>query len=174
MKRTIVSLTLVSLVAMASAESLKDHVNRINAIVVKSMKAKDIAMFEKAMKPSVTPDFKYIENGQTMNYKTMVENMKMGYQMMDKVTKVDIKVNSIKEMGTKGTAVYTVDMVSTMIGEDKKVHKMGFKGKATDVYVKSKGKWLCKSMTWSNVVMTMDGKPFDPSKMVAPPKSTDK
>ncbi|MBL8048311.1 MAG: nuclear transport factor 2 family protein [Chthonomonas sp.] len=173
MKRIIVSLTVCSIAALSLAGGLKDMVMATNNAVIKAIKAKDVAAFEKAVKPTVTKDFKYIEMGRTMDYKTMVSNMKMGFQMMDKVEKAEVKLISCKESGNKGTAVYVVDMVNTMMGEDKKVHKIGFKGKSTDMYVKVNGKWMCKQMTWTEVVMTMDGKPFDPSKM-APPANTGK
>lgn len=171
MKRTAFLLSLVVVAGVAQAGSLKDHALALNKAVMKTMKAKDIAAFEKLMKPNVTADFKYIEYGQVQDFKTMVENMKMGFKMMGKLLKHDLKIVSVSEGPNSGTFTYKTQMESTIIGEDKKTHIMGFGGTAVDTFRKEGGKWKLATMTWKEMKMTLDGKPFDPSKMTPPDKS---
>lgn len=173
MKLKITGFALVALFATAYAGSLKSEVEASSVKVTAAIKAKDFAKFEKLTRPYVTKDFVHVENGRSMTYDQMLEEMKMGIGMMGKITVCTTKVLGVKESGNEGIAKVKHVMVGTMTGPDKKTHKMAFEGMSADRYRKVNGKWKMYKMEWSEQKMTMDGKPFDPSQM-APPQPVKK
>jgi hypothetical protein len=54
----------------------------------------------------------------------------------------------------------------TVIGADKKPHKLTSDGMSNSIYVKSGGTWLMTSLKTVSEKDTMDGKPSDSSSMV--------
>jgi 23S rRNA pseudoU1915 N3-methylase RlmH len=165
MQKIAILAILVATAAVGTAQSLKSYAEsmdkKLNAVMMK----KDIDGFVKIVKPMVTKDFKYVENGQTMNFDAMVSMMRQGMGMLEKMTKVSSKILSCKESGNNGVIMSSHMSEGIMTGPDKKKHTMGFTGKSKDIYVKMKGKWMLKSMTWTESVMTMDGKKVDPAAM---------
>lgn len=165
MKAITVSLTLVGLVAFASADSLKEQINASGVKIGNAMKKKDMKAFEKIVKAGVTSDFKYIENGQSMTFDQMFQMMKSSFTMMDKVTTAENKILSLKESGKSATAKVRHTMAGTMKLQDNKVHKFTMTGVSHDTYKKVGKEWKMSIMDWKESKMTMDGKPFDPTKM---------
>ncbi len=78
MKAISISVALLGLVAVSTAESLRDHLNMMSMRTTAAIKRKDMKGFASCMKMCTTKDFKYSENGQTMTLDQMLEGMKMG------------------------------------------------------------------------------------------------
>ncbi|MCE9557311.1 MAG: nuclear transport factor 2 family protein, partial [Armatimonadetes bacterium] len=110
-------------------------------------------------------------NGKTMDFDTMVAQMKAGMGPGVKMSYSTTKILSVTEKGKTGTAKMTSSMGMSEVGPDKKTHKMTFVGTSSSTFRLEGGKWKMASMSWGKQTMTMDGKPFDPSKMAAPSKS---
>lgn len=151
--------------AAVGVADLRSDIIAIDKKVSAAIMRKDAKAFEMTLKPICTKDFKYVENGQTMGFKQMVEGMRMGMKQMGKVTMAEAKLVSLKEMGSMATAMMSHNMKAEMMGPDKKMHKMGFSGMSTHTFKKVGGHWMMSMMKWGKQSMTMDGKPFDPSKM---------
>lgn len=159
MKALALSLLIVSTIAVAKAEGLRAAIETSNKKIQKAMMAKDINMLDKMFRGSMTKDFKYIEDGKAQSYDEMMKNMKMGFAQMGTI-KTSIKTVSVKDMGTKGTAMIMHTMVGTTVGPDKKKHTTTFSGTSMDTYRKEGGKWKMAKMEWKKTTMMMDGKPM--------------
>ncbi|MBS1705247.1 MAG: nuclear transport factor 2 family protein [Armatimonadetes bacterium] len=166
MKRLSLVLAVASLaVASQAASTLRQDIESMNKKIAKTFMAKDMAAFEKLVKPWVTSDFKYIEEGKTMNFKQMVDTMKQGYSMMGTITKVDTKILTLTEKGSTANEKSQHTMAWTSKGQDGKSHAFAFVGTSTNTYKKVNGKWLLAVMSMKTDKMTMDGKAMDMSKM---------
>jgi len=154
-------------ISVAQAESLKATIETSNKLITDAMKSKDFAKLTKELKAVVTKDFAYSEDaqpGKPQTFDQMLANMKMGLGSMKKVTVASATLLTVKEKGSTATSTAKHTMGGLVGGPDKKDHLMVYSGISTDVYVKQGGKWKMKSMAWKTTSMTMDGKPFDPSK----------
>ena len=133
----------------------------MNSKVAKVMVKKDIDGFVKAVKGGCTSDFKYTENGRSMNFDEMVAGMRQGLAMLNKVKKADSKIVTLTEKGNSATCTTSHNMVGVIMDGNKKPHDMGFLGTSIETYRKENGKWKMASMTWKEQKMTMDGKPME-------------
>jgi len=158
MKARALLFVLVATAAMANAQSLKSQIHKMNGPISKVMMKKDIDGFKKIVQNSVTPDFKYSEDGRSMSFDQMVDGMKQGFAMYSKVTSAKTKVVSVKEKGNDGTAVEQHTMKGITMGPDKKSHKVVFVGTSNETYKKVNGKWLMATMEMKTDKLTMDGK----------------
>lgn len=166
MKRSLLlALAFAVSISVASAENLKAKINKVNAAVARAFMHNDMAAFEKVTRDAVTSDFKHIDMGHTQNYDEMLAEMKQSLGMM-KITACSAKTSHIKIHGKTATSVTNHRMMGKMSGPDKKNHRMAMSGTTHDKYRMEDGKWKLAEMKWSNEKMTMDGKPFDPSKMM--------
>lgn len=165
-------LTIAALAAGAVAD-LKSSTKSIYDNVSKAFMKKDVGAFEKATRGFMTKDFKCTENGKTMSYDQMVADMKVTFAQFTKVTSAKTAMVSAKETGNKANSVSTHAISATMVGPDKKSHKLVMIGTTNDTWVKTGKDWKMSSMKWVKQTMTMDGKPFDPGKPMKPstPKS---
>lgn len=160
------ALTLAALcLAAAGMADLRSEVMAVNNKIIAAIKARDADAFAKIVKACTTKDFKYVEMGRTMGLNEMIMGMRQGMTQMKDLKRADVKIVSVKEMGSKGTAKLWHNMEGRMMGQDKKWHNMGFTGMSTHAFVKVGGEWKMSMMKWGKQKMTMDGKPFDPSKM---------
>ena len=157
-------LILVGLASFASAD-LRSEINTMNAKVRACMMKLDMDGFVKLVKPGVTKDFKYSENGKSMNFDQMVATMRQSFATMKKVTAATTKTLALKVTGNTGVATSAHSMSVVTMGPDKKSHTMTFTGTSSDHYRNENGTWKMSSMTWKNDKMLMDGKPMDMSKM---------
>jgi hypothetical protein len=80
---------------------------------------------------------------------------------MQKVTRAEAKLLSLKEKGNAATAVSRHTMEGVMAGPDSKTMTTTFVGKSTDTYVKQGGKWKISKMVWTPEKMLVDGKPVN-------------
>jgi|CXWL01.1.fsa_nt_gi hypothetical protein len=165
MKRLHISLSIFVLASSAFAGPLQKQFEAQMAKIDKCLLNKDIAGFEKLVKPMVTKDYKHIENGRTLTYDQMIVQMKQGVGMMEEVTVATSKFLSFKQTGNTVVAKQSHKMEGIVMGEDKKKHTMGFTGVTVNTYRKVGGMWKMAIMDWKKQDMLMDGKPFDPSKM---------
>jgi len=165
--RTLTTL-FVSSVLVASVfagDNLKTKIAVMNKEVAASFLKNDgLKTFEKITRGAVTSDFKHIGDGQTMGYDQMLTTMKQSMAML-KVTSCKATTSHISEKGNKATSISKHDMRATMTGPDKKNHKFHMWGTTRDTYSKEVNTWKLAIMDWSESKMTMDGKPFDPTKM---------
>lgn len=159
----LLTLTL-SLTAASHADSLRTQVEASNKAIHKAMMKKDFTELAKVMRAAVTSDFKYVEAGNTMNFDQMMSNMKAGLGSLKTVTTARSVILNLKSTGTKATGTTTHTMGGTMVGPDKKSHVMAFMGTSNDSYVKRGSSWKLSKMVWTANTMTMDGKPYDPTK----------
>jgi hypothetical protein len=163
MKKFSLAVAAIALVAVSSAD-LRSEINAMNAKIHVAMKKGDMKTCGAIMKAGLTKDFKYIEEGKTMTFDQMFEQMKASMSMM-KLTKVSTSILSLKEKGAMGTSVEKHVMEGTMTGPDKKSHKISFSGNSTNTYKKIGKAWMMSVMSWGKNTMMMDGKPMDMSKM---------
>ena len=124
------------------------------------------------VKATAAPDFTLIEHGQKMNAEQALQQLKMMFASGMKISKMEMTVRSVKAKGN--TAVVRADSVSegTMKMPDGKVHKMESVGVSSDTLVKTPAGWKFQIVKSVSEKSKMDGKPFDPAKMMggAPPK----
>ena len=165
MKAILFTISAFALCSMASAESLESTVKKAYKLSNAALLKHDINGFVKAMKPTVTADFQYVEHGASMSFDKMVEGMKMGMATMSKITASKSEIKSVKESGSTGTIKAFHMMAGTMVGPDKKTHTMEYGGNTVETCVKVKGVWKMSKMVWGDSYMKMDGKPFNPAKV---------
>jgi hypothetical protein len=158
MKALTLALTFLAAVAFAHAADLRTHIAASSQTIANAIKKKDFATLNKEIRAGTTSDFKYIENGKSETIDVMMQGMKMGLAMMDKITVCKTKTLTLKQKGN--TAVCTMEhtMVGRMKGQDKKTHTMSFTGVSEDTYVNQGGKWKMSSMAWKSQKQSMEGK----------------
>jgi len=161
MKALTIAVALIGALAVAHADDLRSQIVASSNKITAAMKKKDFAALSKEMKDGTTSDFKYVEaaSGPPQTRDQMIQNMKMGLGMMDKLTVCTTKLLTLKQKGNTAVGTMEHTMVGTMKGQDKKSHTMSFTGVAENTYVKQGGKWKMASMTWKSQKQTMDGKP---------------
>ena len=159
-------------VASAHASGLKSTIISMNKKVSATLVKGDLKAFEKITRAGVTKDFVYSENGQNMTYDQMLKQMKDGMGQMGKIVSAESKLVKLDIKGNTASGVCSHTMKTITKGKDKKNHVMVMTGKSVDTYVKVGDTWKMSKMAWTNAKMTMDGKPYDPSKMTAPPSKT--
>jgi hypothetical protein len=158
MKRFSLVFLLLGLSLAAHADSLRSQVEAGNKTIDAMMMNRDINGFVKAMKSSITKDFKYSERGRASSFDQMVAGMRMGFVMMKKITVAQSKIGTLTEKGNTASGTTGHNMVGITSGQDHKTHKMVFAGTSVETYRKEKGKWLMSSMSWKVQTMTLDGK----------------
>jgi len=164
-----VLLTALALLSAGGLTARADDKKDIKAVYVKvvnAMKAKDL----KAVFATGTQDFSYTENGKTMSGDELSNMMQQQFQMIKGTPKVKMNVVSCKITGAMAEVVSTDASEMMISGEDGKTHKLVSTGKSKDELVKTDKGWLMKSVTILSSAMTLDGKPYDPSKAMAAPK----
>lgn len=162
---TVLSIAALATVAMAD---LKSSTKGVYEKVGKAFMKKDVKAFEAATRPAMTKNFKCVQQGKTMNYTEMLADLRVTLGQLSKVTAAKASMVSAKEMGNKANSVSTHSISGTMVGPDKKSHKIEMRGTSNDTWVKEGKTWKMASMTWVKQSMTMDGKPFNPGAPVRP------
>ena len=163
MKLLTVTFAAVSLVAISSAD-LKSDVTSISSKVTGAIMKGDMKSLESVMRSIVTADFKYVEGGKTMTFDQMWKPMKASMSGI-RCTMAKSTVSGLKEKGNMATGVETHHMMGTMIGADKKSHKLTVDGTSTNTYMMVGKSWkMSKRVTGENK-MTIDGKTIDMAKM---------
>lgn len=158
-------LPVLAFAALAAPQSalqkhLEGQAKKIDACLLKM----DMAGFEKLVRPNATKDFKHVENGRSLNLDQTIAQMKSGLVGLKKLTKVESKFLSFKQTGNTAVAKQSHLMAGILVGPDKKEHMMAYSGVSMNTYRKEGGVWKMAIMDWKATSMTLDGKPFDPSK----------
>jgi hypothetical protein len=124
----------------------------------------DMAALEKAFRPIVTADFKYVQDGKPMGYDKMVSTVTKEFVSFAKMKSSSSKTVKLTRHGDIGEAVIERKQVGILKGAEKSPHVMTFHGFTNDSFRKVDGKWKLASMTWTKSDLTLDGKPFNPMK----------
>ncbi len=151
-------LSLTALAALSYAD-LRSDITAARQKQEKAAKAKDIKGVEAAMKESLTPDFKYVQDGKTQDAKTYTKEFVDTLRMTEKVASSSSRIISLKESGNKGSAEIELHMTGTMRNPDKPIHTINWTGLFTEEYRKVDGKWKTAKMTAGKQKFLMDGKP---------------
>src|SRR4051812_7611675 len=114
MKALTLAVALLGVLAVAQADDLRAQIDASNKVITTAMKKKDFATLAKEMKAGSTADFKYTEAGKSQGFDTMMQNMKMGLGMMQKLTVCQAKLLTLKQKGTTATGTTEHRMVGTM------------------------------------------------------------
>ncbi|MBS1716783.1 MAG: hypothetical protein JSS72_03515 [Armatimonadetes bacterium] len=162
MKKTLI-LAIIATAAISGADSFKKEIAKHDSHIKAFFLKRDADGFGKYIRPFVTSDFVHSEHGQTMNFDQMMGEMKMGLGMYKKIDTVSMKYMSTSSKGNEGWATCWHKMGGTMVGADKKTHRMEFIGTTKNTYRKENGEWKLAKMEWTEDKMMLDGKPFDPS-----------
>jgi ketosteroid isomerase-like protein len=160
-------LAFASSAALSTAARADDNADIKAAYVkiTKAMKAKDI----KAVMAMGTEDFSETDkSGKTYSGKETAKMMEEHFKSM-KTLDVTMSADKITVNGKTATVLGSYNMSGTMVGPDGKTHTMANSGTSKDTLVKTPKGWLFKKVQSLKENMTMDGKPFDPSQMMAPP-----
>lgn len=133
---------------------------------VAAFKNKDLSYFEKMS----TKDFTYVAKVEgAQDKKTAMAGLK---QMFGMAKSIEYKPKVLKVSAKGGAAVVSLEETFNSVVDmgDGKAHKMVTVGWADEHFRKENGKWmLAKIVEPKPGKMTLDGKPFDPSKMAPPP-----
>ncbi len=124
----------------------------------------------KAIEAMCTPDFTEKMGGKVYNRKQALDMMKQEFASMPKGGTATIKVEKVTPKGNTAIAEASGMFKNKVKGQDGKMHEMVGSGKSRETFVKTAAGWKVKMVEELTMTMTMDGKPFDPSKM-APPKT---
>lgn len=168
MKAVAVLVAGLALASVGVGQSLQQQIAKYNAATSKALKERDIKAFEKAMKPFVSPDFRYIEGGRTMTFDQMVEQMKAGLEELKTVTAARIRTTNLRIRGDQATATSTLMMAGTMPGPNGRTVTMEGGGRSLDTFRRINGRWFLTKMDVRDPVMKIDGKPIQ---MAAPSKT---
>jgi len=157
--KRLTALILLVGVAGLSHAGLRAELVAANLKLDHAMKVKDAKGLESAMKAGVTSDFKFLQAGQTQDFKTFIGNLKASIVMMDKINSVTSRILSLKEKGDKASGEVEHVIVATMKTPDKKSHTTKWIGVFTEDYRKVGGKWKTYKMTAVSQKYLVDGKP---------------
>ena len=141
--------------------------------VAAAFKNKNASFFDKMS----TADFTYVSKDMgTQNKQQAMAGLK---SMFATVKSVDYKCTPTKFQAKGNTFVVSVaeHMSAEMLpmGADKKKHTMSGDDWCDQTFAKVNGKWLMKKIEETKKTKAlMDGKPFDPSKMMPPPSARPK
>ncbi len=158
--------TLLAALAVATASNaagVRESAMPVFKQVDKAFMHKDAAAFKKATMGRMTSDFKEVNpDGTSMTYAQTCDSVKQMLSTFNKVTSADVKMLTVKEKGNAATSTCAHTLTGTVMGPDKKSHKMVMKGWTSDTWKKEGKVWKMASMTWTKQEMTLDGKPFRP------------
>jgi len=146
-------------VAGVSHADLRSDLKAYRQKLEKAVLAKDVKGAEKAMKESVTSDFKYKQGSETQDFKTFIGNFNASIVMAEKITSSSSRIVSLKETGDRATGQVEHKMKATMKMQDNKVHQTDWTGIFTEEYRKVGGKWKIATMTAGAQKFLVDGKP---------------
>jgi ketosteroid isomerase-like protein len=119
----------------------------------------------KSLAKLCTPDCKFTQSGQTMSLDQMIAIMKPQMAQMKNV-KMTSTVLTCSVNGKTATCTNHDKSSASIMGADKKTHKMTSDGTSRSVYVKSGNTWLMKSNSTIVSKDMVDGKPFNPGSMM--------
>jgi hypothetical protein len=163
-RSTVILAATLGLISSALATNLREAVDGQNKKIEHAYLKMDAAAFEKALRPNVTANFKYTENGKSMGFDEMVSTVKHGFVVFAKMRSSRSKTVKLTSHGHTGEAVTGRRFVATLKCTAKKPYVMAFDGFTDETFRKEDGQWKLASMSWTKSDMTMDGKPYKPMK----------
>lgn len=158
-----VALGVLVCVAGLNSVARADDKKEIDALynkVQKAMIAKDL----KTIMASGTKDFTYTEAGKTMSGEQISSQMQQQFSMTVGTPKSKFTITSCVVKGkTASVECSNFTEMQIKLG-DSKPHTLVSNSKEKDSLVKTDKGWLMKAVNVTSDKMTLDGKPFDPSK----------
>lgn len=151
------TLAIASLAVLAFASSLKSEIAASEAKASAALSKGDMEKFKALMKPRVTADFKYVEEGKEISFDQMCDQMIKSIGAIKGLAATS-SIKKLTESGSTATVVVNRGMSWKQKGQDGKDHVMKYTGVTTDSYKKVDGKWLVSKMVWSDTKLTVDGK----------------
>lgn len=154
------ALAAVAAIADEAADLTKSMQAGMNAYVACVMK-KDWAGAEKIIKTYFSPKCTMkTTTGQTMTRDQWITTMMAQTKMLKSISKMSMKVVSIKVNGNKATGSETFEMVATIpnMQDPKKTSKLEVKGSSESTYEKVGGKWMVISSVDKSQSVMVDGK----------------
>lgn len=138
--------------------TLKQSIDNSNKAVEKAMVAKDAKALDKAIRASVTSDFKYTESGRSMGADEMLKGMTQGITALGKIVKAPTTTKSISQNGNSATVKQLHSIVAETTDANKKTHVMDVSVESTETWKLVNGKWLMSLMSVTKTNMKVDGK----------------
>ena len=164
----VIPLFAILVVSLPASADDKSEINAVYAKLTRAFLNGDAS----GIAALTAPDFTYRhKNGMVEKGPQMIAQLKSEFARGMDVTKMENKILSLKISGNTATAMTLGYGEMKQKGPDGKVHVMTDKSTAKDVLVKTPNGWKFKSVQILKSQMTMDGKPFDPFAMMAPPKA---
>ncbi len=163
----------IAVISLAVSACADDR-TEINALYAK-LKQYLVTNNPDGILPLEMPDFKAtMADGKVLNGKALSARMKQ-QSAGSKLLKMDIEPKKVDIKGKSANVLTFFSFSSEMVdaagnmGPKGKKHVMAGSGNISNTLVKTPQGWKFKTMKEEKAKMTMDGKPFDPSKMMAPP-----
>jgi ketosteroid isomerase-like protein len=152
--------------ASSASEELRTFLRKLEPQICKAFANEDVKFFAAIS----TDDFTYTDSkGVTQNKKQSLEGMKQMFGMSSNV-KAKFSLGTVSAKGNAGTAKYLGHFTMDVAGPNGKPQKMEMHTFTNETYKKVGSKWYVqKIVEYKEGKMTMNGKPFDPSKMAPPP-----
>lgn len=154
MGRLAFTLTAVAVAAGAQAGTLRAQIEAMNRKMDGIMMKRDANAFLRAVKPGVTKDFKYTEQGRTSNFDQMFAGVKMGFAGTKSMKSCTSRMVSLVEKGNTAISTTYHQMEGTSQGNGTKPMPFKFSGTSVETYKKVGGKWLMSSMSWKSQKMS--------------------
>ncbi len=152
-----VTLSVCVAIAQVSADA-KKQINTAYAAINAGMAKKDIGAVVKYF----TPDYQDIDSGKTTNLATWKSSTEQLFKQ-SKSIKETYKPTEFKMSGKDVvvTSKVTID-IETIVGPDKKSHKMTGSATSKDTWTQVKTDWKCKKSETLSQKFAIDGTPLTP------------
>jgi len=160
MHRNLSGFAALVILAASVAASSKDE-QQIRALYAKfghAMKTLNL----RAIEAAEAPGFTETEMGKTYTAQEANSQMKQQFAMTKQVTKMNLKVTSIKVTGKTAAATTSYSFTAKVTGRDKKLHTLSVSGTTAEDLMKTSKGWMFKSERDTGSKIMMDGKPFSP------------
>ena len=153
------AMLLLGFAGAAKADDKQD-IAALYAKLDKAVVAKDL----KTIMATGAPGFTYTEAGHTMSGDQVSAQMQQQFQATTGTPKSKTTVTSVVVKGTTAVVGSIGVTELQMVLPDGKPHKLSSTSKTSDTLTKTAKGWLFQKINILSNKMTLDGKPFDPSK----------
>jgi Tfp pilus assembly protein PilE len=165
MKSMLLAVSMLATVALAGPGD-ETYIRTAHDQFAKAALSNSYKTMEKSIMQNMTADFKYKSpNGRSETRTQWLQMMKQEFQRGMKFSAFKFTVGKITVNGKTASVQSSLTAKGSGMGPDKKNHVFGSTSKAVETWVKEGSKWKIKMIDTKSEKMTMDGKPFDPSKM---------
>jgi len=161
MKKRLMMGAALALSALAMAQDVKGSLGRsygeLNGLILK----KDVAGMKKLFGSIAHKDFVYVhKDGRKQSGPEMLNEMTSQLGMVTKVNRSTTKINKVEVKGSTAVATVTSAYAMTMVGPDKKSHRIAGQTLTHDTWTKTASGWKLKMVKTVKETATFDGKPM--------------